>query len=104
MNTKKLLGAKIKNLRKKSNFTQEKLSEIIDINPRQMVRIEMGQSFPTIENLEKIAKALNTSVKELFNNDSFDDAKKLKEKIIEKLEKIDEKSLRFLYNVAENLT
>ena len=50
----KKLGERIKQLRKKANISQEKLAEMAEISPRQMVRIEAGQSFPTIDNLEKI--------------------------------------------------
>lgn len=103
MNTKKLLGAKIRELRKRQKLTQEKLSEMVDINPRQMVRIEMGQSFPAVENLEQIAKSLGVSVATLFNNECFDEGKILREKIVSKLETFDEKALRFIYAVMINL-
>ncbi|MFA7658652.1 MAG: helix-turn-helix transcriptional regulator [Candidatus Gastranaerophilaceae bacterium] len=103
MDTKQRLGAKIRELRKRKKWTQEKLSEMIDINPRQMVRIEMGQNLPTIENLENIAKNLGVSISDLFNNDCFDDNNSLKKKINSKIESLDDKSLRFLYSVVINL-
>lgn len=103
MSTKKLLGAKIRYLRKSKKIAQEKLSEMADISPRQMVRIEMGQSFPTIENLEKIAAALNVPIQTLFENDYYDSTESLKKKLYEKVEQLDEKNTRFLYIVASNL-
>lgn len=103
MATKELLGAKIRYLRKSKNIAQEKLSEMAGISPRQMVRIEMGQSFPTIENLEKIAAALDVSIQALFKNDYYDTTENLKEKIRQKLEVLDERNTRFLYIVASNL-
>ena len=39
MSIKKTLGLKIKELRKKAKFSQEKFSEMVDMNPRQIVRI-----------------------------------------------------------------
>lgn len=103
MDIKQLLGAKIRELRKRKKLTQEKLSELMDINPRQMVRIEMGQSFPTAENIEKLAEHLGVSVSVLFNNECFEESKILKEKIISKLENLDEKAIRFLYSVIINI-
>ena len=103
MSTKELLGAKIRYLRKSKKIAQEKLSEMADISPRQMVRIEMGQSFPTVENLEKIALALGVSIQTLFENDYYDSEQNLKLKLIEKIQNLDEKNTKFLYIVASHL-
>lgn len=102
-NTQKLLGAKIRALRKQQKLSQEKLSELINITPRQMVRIEMGQSFPTIDNIEHIAIALGVEVFDLFNNKSYDDIDNLKKQICKKLNSFDEKTIRFLFTVIQNL-
>lgn len=103
MSTKELLGAKIRYLRKSQKIPQERLAEMAEISPRQMVRIEMGQSFPTVENLEKIAAALGVSIQSLFVNDYYDSTEILKKKILEKVSKLDEKNTRFLYLVVSNL-
>ncbi len=100
---KKLLGAKIRYIRKSKKISQETLSEMTDISPRQMVRIEMGQSFPTLENLEKIADALDVSVQSLFENDYYDSTENLKKCLYEKISGMDEKNVRFLYIVASHL-
>ena len=42
MNIKKLLGEKIKRLRKNRGLTQEQFSEMINIAPRNLSRIEVG--------------------------------------------------------------
>jgi transcriptional regulator with XRE-family HTH domain len=103
MNIKKSLGTKIKYLRKQNNYSQEKFSELIDINPRQIVRIEKGESMPTIENLEKIANVFGISVEELFVNSSFDDEEILRKRIYDKTAKLEGNSLRALYLMAINL-
>ena len=54
MNIKKLLGEKVKRLRKMRGFTQEQFAEMIDITPRNLCRVEAGQSFVTSETLDKI--------------------------------------------------
>ena len=103
MNIKKSLGAKIKHLRKQRKYSQEYFSELIDISPRQIVRIESGENLPTIENLEKIANVFNISVEELFINSSFDYEDILRQKICDKTENLKGDSLRALYLVASNL-
>ena len=81
MSTVNLLGKKIRHLRKSKNISQETLSEMAEISPRQMIRIELGQSLPTLENLEKIALALNVTVQSLFDNDYYADVNTLKNKL-----------------------
>jgi transcriptional regulator with XRE-family HTH domain len=103
MNIKKNLGAKIKYLRKQNKYSQEKFSELVDLNPRQIVRIENGESMPSIDNLEKIAKVLNVEVEELFINSSFDDEEILRKKICDKTSQLQGNSLRALYIMAMNL-
>lgn len=68
-NFKYLFGQKIKSLRKEHKFTQEKLSEKIGINLRQLARIEAGESFATAETIELLCEALNIQPYELFNFD-----------------------------------
>jgi transcriptional regulator with XRE-family HTH domain len=64
--TKRLLGARIKELRKLRGLSQEKLAEIINIDPKHLSRIEVGRSFPSMDTLEGIAKALKVELKEFF--------------------------------------
>jgi transcriptional regulator with XRE-family HTH domain len=56
---RKKLGSKIKELRKKYNYTQEQLSEIAHIDYKYIQRIE-GKNPPAlkIDTIEKLAKAL----------------------------------------------
>lgn len=103
MNIKKLLGAKIRELRKQKKFSQEYFSELVDLNPRQIVRIENGESFPTAENLEKIAKVFGIKVQELFINDCFSSDEEMKLAVINKLANLSGEKLRALYLMAINL-
>lgn len=103
MDAKQRIGAKIRFFRKKNKYTQEYFSELIDMNPRQIVRIESGENLPTIENLEKIANVFNISVEELFINSSFDDEDILRQKICDKTENLKGERLRALYLMATNL-
>ena len=102
MSIKKTLGLKIKELRKKAKFSQEKFSEMVDMNPRQIVRIENGESFPTAENLERIALALRITPQELFYNEAFIPDETLKQEITKSLNTLNNKELRMIYTLIKN--
>ena len=67
MNLKESLGKNIQKYRKLNSITQEKLSEIIDIEINSISSIERGKYFPSAENLVKISEALQVSLSDLFN-------------------------------------
>lgn len=66
-NIKLRLGARIKVLRQKNGLTQEKLSELADIDYKYLQRIE-GKNPPAlkVDTIEKIAKALKVNIAKLF--------------------------------------
>ena len=66
-NTKELLGARIKELRKGRKLSQEELAELVGIEPRHMSRIEVGKSYPSLDRLERIAKALDVDLRDFFD-------------------------------------
>ena len=65
--TKELLGSRIREMRKARGWTQTRLAEEIDIDQKQVSRIEVGQSFPTIDRLEKMSEALNVPMASFFD-------------------------------------
>lgn len=67
MALKELFGAQVKLIRNYKKMTQEELSEQVDIDIRQLARIEAGVSFATSETIEKLCKALNVTYKDLFD-------------------------------------
>ena len=67
MDLKALFGQKLKNLRIERGFTQEMLAEKIDLNPRQISKIETGEHLPSASSIEKICEVLDVLPQELFN-------------------------------------
>ncbi len=102
METKELLGLKIKELRKRKNYTQEHLAELSDLDFGYISKLEVGRNFPTIGTLEKIANILEVELYELFQftNEKNNDFKKEINQIYDKLSK--EKQYT-LYRVAKGL-
>lgn len=61
------LGTNIRKLRKQKGFTMESLANEIEMEYRQLGRIERGEINTTVISLLKIATALDISVKDLFD-------------------------------------
>ncbi|QQS60481.1 helix-turn-helix transcriptional regulator [Candidatus Falkowbacteria bacterium] len=61
------IGRNIKKLREKEGISQDRLSKLADISSNTVAKIELNdRPNPTIETLQKIAKALNVEVDDLI--------------------------------------
>lgn len=71
MSKKKILiafGEKVRELRKEKGLSQEDLSFEADLHRTYIGMIERAEKNITLINIEKIAKALNVDIKELFDD------------------------------------
>ena len=66
MNVNKELGMRIRYLREQKKMTLEDLAFEAEINKNYLSDLERGERNPTVKVLEKIAKALNITISELF--------------------------------------
>lgn len=74
MDKKKLLGKRIKELIKQKHISQEKLAELIGVEPTTLSNIVTGRNYPLISTLEKILAVLDADFSDVFyfehhNND-----------------------------------
>ena len=61
------IGENIKRLREEKGISQDKLSKLADISSNTVAKLELGDSpNPTIETLQKIAKAFDITVNNLL--------------------------------------
>lgn len=97
--TKELLGARIKELRKGRRLSQDQLSEKINIDPKHLSRIEVGKSYPSLDTLEKIAKALSVEIKDFFEFMHHKQSKALTENISELIKEANEEKLQLILKV-----
>ena len=104
MNTKILLGKRIKEIRKLNNLTQEKLAEMIDLETTSLSGIESGRHYPSLPTIEKIAKNLDVEITELFNFSHLQSINIIKEEIINKLDKLDNEKLIFIYEYVSKFS
>ncbi len=66
------IGLKIKLLRNKMRISQEELGFRASVSKQQIGLIERGESSPTIDTLDQIAKALEISLTELVDTSKID--------------------------------
>lgn len=82
MDTKHLLGKRIKELRKKKGLSQEQLAEKVGFETSNSIsNVENGYNYPSIQNLEKILKVLGTNFQSVFTFEQHQEIDVLKEKI-----------------------
>ena len=63
---KQRFGKAIRRRRRELDFSQEELAERAELHRTYVSDIERGDRNPSLENIEKLAKALNMKVSDLF--------------------------------------
>lgn len=105
-------GKNVAQLRKKKGVTQAELAEVIGVKKAAISKIELGTSYPTFANLDKIARYFKATPNELFGTSTdieleravikTDKYSEKAEKIIRavsKIEEYSEKADRILYTL-----
>ena len=67
-----LLGKRIRELRKKNNWTQEELGSLIHVTKVSICCYENGTRTPTLETLKVLAETFNVDINYLIGNDSYE--------------------------------
>ena len=94
MDTKQMLGARIKNIRNKKGLTQEQLSEKMEINPKYLSSIERGNENPTLNTLIKLSESLEVDLSEIFSHIQIEDPGERKLIITSLLDQADDEQLK----------
>jgi len=102
--TLKLITANIQRLRELKGVSQKEVAAAMGIPQSQYSRIENGKGEPTITSLEKLAKALDTSITEFFKSPNGDDELNLplmeKFKIVDNMDKDEKKAIYTIIDIA----
>ena len=72
MNIKEKIGARIKELREAKGLSQKDVAYAADLDRSYIASIENGARNVSSVNIEKIAKALQVSVRTFFSDDKFE--------------------------------
>ena len=107
MDMKKQLGKKLKEWRKRRNFTQEDLAGVADLSVDAISMIERGINFPTPATVEKLSKALGIAKHEFYVSEGDKEAKDTRQELINSITGLvygmDEKTLKIVLKQIEAL-
>lgn len=67
MDIKVLVGKRVKELRNKLGISQEELADIAELDRTYITSVECGKRNVSIVNIEKLAIALNVTLKDFFS-------------------------------------
>lgn len=100
---KKLLGKRIKELRKAQGISQQQLAELANIDQRNLSHIECGDTFPS-RALLALAGALNIPLPDLFDFQHLEmDVKKMSDYIKTNIDYLPEEDLTAVYRMVKSL-
>lgn len=67
MEARKRVGVNIQRLRRDADLSQEELGDRADVHQTYLSQVEGGKRNPSVDILERIAKALRVDIAELFS-------------------------------------
>jgi transcriptional regulator with XRE-family HTH domain len=97
----KIIGQRIKEVRKMRGWSQERLSEEIDVTTVYISRIERGTSNINLKRLAQISKALNTTIEYLIGGTMTESPNYLDKELYETLLNCTPAKQRLIYNIAQ---
>jgi transcriptional regulator with XRE-family HTH domain len=97
---RRLVGQRIKELRKNKKIKQSELAELVGIETTSICKIENGSHFPKEDNLEKIAYALDVEIKDLFSFNHQRGKKPLISAILDLLNNTEETNVQLIYRLV----
>jgi len=100
---KQKFGARLKEIRRSQNLTQEKLAEITDMDVPNLSNIERGKKFVSSTTLTKLANALKIKEKDLFDFEHIKTKENIIEDIITLIKSSDLNELEYIYKTIVNL-
>jgi transcriptional regulator with XRE-family HTH domain len=101
MDTKELLGERVRELRKKRKLTQEKLAELAGVDISYLGNIERGTENPTVATLDKLAAALSVRLSQILTFEhTLRGDKALRRRLNQILDKCSENELQVILKVV----
>jgi transcriptional regulator with XRE-family HTH domain len=101
MDNKKLIGKRIKEIRKYKGYTQESLSELISIEPSSLSGIESGRFFPSLHVLDKMSVVMHVGLHEFFKFSETELPENIDRGISDIVSKQDNKSKELIYKILK---
>lgn len=99
---KRLIGDRIRQLRKEQGLSQEKLGDKSELHYTHIGSIERGEKNWSIDTLIKVSKGLNVEVVDLFDFPMPPaDAKKIKKSLIENIDTSSPETIKILSDLLK---
>lgn len=99
MKLKQAIGTKIQKIRNQKGFTQDQLSEKVNISPKYLSSIERGKENPTLNTLINIAEKLSVDLEEFFTEIQLEDPQITKEMVLALIGEANEDQLKVIYKI-----
>lgn len=96
----KIIGQRIREIRKKKGWSQERLSEEIDVAVAYISRIERGDQV-SLKRLAQISKVLGTTLEYLIGGTATEAPNYLDKELYETLINCTPEKQRLIYNIAK---
>lgn len=97
----KIIGQRIKEARRSKGWSQERLSEEIDVTTVYISRVERGTTQINLKRLAQIGNALNISVEYLIGGTTTTSPNYLDRELYEALLNCTPAKQRLIYNIAQ---
>lgn len=99
----KLIGKRIKELRKSANYTQDEFSELLNIDSKHLSRIECAKVQPSLNLIKKISEILNIEIGYFFKVNHLNSKDNLVKSINQILANLPEDKIRLFYKILESI-
>jgi len=96
LNTKEMVGVRIRDIRTGKRMTQEQLAEKMGNSTKYLSSIERGKENPTLNTLIRLAEGLDVDLGAIFRDLEIEDPLKRKALVAELVEKADEDQIRMI--------
>lgn len=96
-----LIGERVRKARKNKKWSQEKLSEEIDVSTAFMSRIEQGRGKVNLKRLALLSEALEIPIEELITGTVVDSKNYLDRDLYDILIQCTPTKQRLIYNIAK---
>lgn len=96
-----IIGKRIKNARKKKEFTQEKLAEKMSVSIAYLSKVETGRIHINLERLSQICAILGVTEGEILNGVANNSSKYLHYEFTELLKDCNPETQKLIYDVAK---
>lgn len=104
MDTKKLIGMRLREFRRSHGYSQERVAELADIASNYLSRIELGKENPTVDTMQKLANVYNIELWELLNYGHEMNRKEMEARICGVAKSAKDDDLRLILKFINTLT